>query len=205
MSGDEAVPAPSVSSNRIVLFTLPYLPLRLPLVHAVAVPSFIVWLLGFYALFHCWLNILAELLRFADRTFFSDWWNATTIEAFWRKWNKPVHEWCLRHVFVDLQQLTGVPRHVSMLAVFLFSAVFHELLFSVAFKTFRPWFFLGMLGQVPLIAGSKAFEGTRRGNYIVWLALFLGQPFLELLYFREWFQTNQSFFCAPSPVELAQG
>jgi hypothetical protein len=27
----------------------------------------------------CRLNILAELLRFADRTFFLAWWNSTTI------------------------------------------------------------------------------------------------------------------------------
>jgi diacylglycerol O-acyltransferase-1 len=32
-----------------------------------AIPSLVVWLTGFYALFHCVLNIVAELLRFADR------------------------------------------------------------------------------------------------------------------------------------------
>ena len=32
-----------------------------------ALPSFGVWLLGFYSMFHCLLNIVAELLRFADR------------------------------------------------------------------------------------------------------------------------------------------
>jgi diacylglycerol O-acyltransferase-1 len=33
-----------------------------------------VWLLGFYSLFHLWLNILAELLKFGDREFYKDWW-----------------------------------------------------------------------------------------------------------------------------------
>ena len=32
-----------------------------------ALPSFGVWLLGFYSMFHCGMNIVAELLRFADR------------------------------------------------------------------------------------------------------------------------------------------
>lgn len=31
------------------------------------VPSMAVWLSGFYAIFHCWLNVLAEVTRFADR------------------------------------------------------------------------------------------------------------------------------------------
>ena len=28
----------------------------------------------------CRLNILAELLRFGDREFYKDWWNAKTVE-----------------------------------------------------------------------------------------------------------------------------
>lgn len=35
-----------------------------------AVPSFVMWLAGFYMLFHCLLNVSAELLRFSDRKFF---------------------------------------------------------------------------------------------------------------------------------------
>lgn len=66
-----------------------------------ALPSFCMWLAGFYAFFHCWLNIVAELLRFADRQFFLDWWNSTSLDSFWRKWNNPVHEWCLRHIYVE--------------------------------------------------------------------------------------------------------
>jgi len=33
------------------------------------------------------LNILAEILRFGDREFYKDWWNAKTIDEYWRKWN----------------------------------------------------------------------------------------------------------------------
>ena len=109
------------------------------------VPSLIVWLTGFYGIFHCWLNVLSELLCYADRYFFSSWWNSTTLESFWRRWNNPVHEWCLRHLFMDVQAYTGASKLVAMIATFFFSAVFHEILFSVSFKTFRPWFFMGML------------------------------------------------------------
>ncbi|CAI9782646.1 unnamed protein product [Fraxinus pennsylvanica] len=52
-----------------------------------SVPNLYVWLCMFYCLFHLWLNILAEFLRFGDREFYKDWWNAKTVEKYWRMWN----------------------------------------------------------------------------------------------------------------------
>ena len=69
---------------------------------------------------------------------------------------------------------------VATFATFLISAILHELLFSVAFKTFKAWFFLGMLMQIPLIFISRFFKGKRRGNFLVWLSLFASQPLLEV-------------------------
>ncbi|VDL54664.1 unnamed protein product [Hymenolepis diminuta] len=40
----------------------------------IAIPNHIIWLLGFYALFHSFLNVQAELMKFADRSFYEDWW-----------------------------------------------------------------------------------------------------------------------------------
>lgn len=40
---------------------------------------FIIWLLLFFSVFHCLLNILAEVTMFGDRLLYEDWWNATTI------------------------------------------------------------------------------------------------------------------------------
>jgi diacylglycerol O-acyltransferase 1 len=57
------------------------------------------WLCTFYCLFHLWLNILAEMLRFGDREFYKDWWNAPTLGDYWRMWNMPVHKWLLRTVY----------------------------------------------------------------------------------------------------------
>jgi sterol O-acyltransferase len=85
---------------------------------------------------------------------------------------------------------------VAVFATFLISAVAHEIIFSVAFKTARPWFFLGMLAQLPLMACSQLLRGSRRGNFLVWWSLFSGQPLLELLYVREYLSLHPSFFCA---------
>ena len=46
-------------------------------------PSILVWILGFYSFFHCFLNAFAEIARFADRTFYLDWWNANSLSEFW--------------------------------------------------------------------------------------------------------------------------
>lgn len=35
-----------------------------------AIPTLYIWLCMFYTLFHVWLNILAEVLRFGDREFY---------------------------------------------------------------------------------------------------------------------------------------
>lgn len=67
-----------------------------------AIPNHILWLMGFYCFFHSYLNLTAELLGFADREFYRDWWNAESIQYFWRNWNIPVHKWAARHVFHPL-------------------------------------------------------------------------------------------------------
>ena len=38
------------------------------------VPNHLLWLLFFYWFFHSVLNMMAEILRFADREFYKDWW-----------------------------------------------------------------------------------------------------------------------------------
>jgi len=44
-----------------------------------AVPNHVIWLLSFYWVFHAFFNLVAELMRFSDRQFYNDWWNAETV------------------------------------------------------------------------------------------------------------------------------
>uniref|UniRef100_A0A0D3GHX5 diacylglycerol O-acyltransferase n=1 Tax=Oryza barthii TaxID=65489 RepID=A0A0D3GHX5_9ORYZ len=76
-----------------------------------SVPTLYVWL--------CMLNILAELLRFGDREFYKDWWNAKTVEE-----------------------------GVAILISFLVSAAFHELCVAVPCHIFKFWAFIGIMFQV---------------------------------------------------------
>lgn len=59
------------------------IPLVLERLLKLSIPSTYVWLLGFYFYFHLWLNLLAEITRFGDRSFYKDWWNAKTIDGYW--------------------------------------------------------------------------------------------------------------------------
>jgi branched-subunit amino acid transport protein AzlD len=167
-------------------------------VFRLALPSFFIFLLMAWGFFHCLLNTVAELLCFADRAFYGAFWNATDLSTFWRTWNLPVHEFVLRHIYVISVERHNVSSKAASLGSFLLSAVLHELVCSVAFKVnplSLPYMGLGMLFQVPLMEFSKRWRGTRRGNYAVWLTLFLGQPTVTILYMRNYVETRGYLMC----------
>lgn len=160
-----------------------------------ALPSFASWLLMFWGFFHCTLNVIAELTRFADRQFYEEWWNATTLPQFWRWWNSLVHEWCLRHVYLDTVSRHNVRPSAAEFATFFISAVVHEYVCFVAFRMLRPYMFVGMMAQVPLMHISLRWEGSRHGNLVMWTMLFFGQPLTGLMYFRDFVATHGSLMC----------
>lgn len=160
-----------------------------------ALPWFIGWLLMFFGFFHCMLNAISELTLFADRQFYLDWWNATTLDSFWRKWNTLVHEWCLRHLYVESMSRHNVKAQTAVLGTFLFSAVMHEYVCLVGFRLLRPYMFAGMCLQVPLIKVSRQLSGTRQGNFLMWTTLFVGQSVIMLLYVRDYLTQNGTLMC----------
>lgn len=101
--------------------------------------SLVIWLCGFFALFHSFLNALAEVMRFADRRFYDDWWNATSLGAYWRLWNKPVYQFFKRHLYSPMRA-RGYNHIVSSCTVFLVSAILHEVLVGIPTHNF-----IGML------------------------------------------------------------
>jgi hypothetical protein len=49
----------------------------------------------------------------------------------------------------------GMPKGTATLMVFLLSAIMHEALISVPFHMIRPWSFIGMIMQIPLVGFTK--------------------------------------------------
>ncbi|WOL08183.1 diacylglycerol O-acyltransferase 1-like [Canna indica] len=154
-----------------------------------SVPTLYVWLCMFYCFFHLWLNILAELLRFGDREFYKDWWNAKTVEEYWRMWNMPVHKWMIRHIYFPCLR-NGISKGVAILISFFVSAIFHELCIAVPCHIIKFWAFLGILFQIPLVVLTKYLQNKFRsnmvGNMIFWFFFsILGQPMCVLLYYHD--------------------
>lgn len=65
------------------------------------------------------------LYDFGDYNFYDDWWNSLDVAEFWRKWNKPVHEWFTRHIYIESIHFLGVSKQTAMAFVFLASAILH--------------------------------------------------------------------------------
>ncbi|WEW57870.1 diacylglycerol O-acyltransferase [Emydomyces testavorans] len=154
--------------------------------------SLVIWLAGFYALFQSFLNALAEVIKFGDREFYTDWWNSPSVGRYWRTWNIPVYQFMKRHIFSPLIGRGWSPFTAS-LTVFTFSAVLHELAVGIPTHNIIGVAFGGMMLQLPLIAVTLPLEkmsspaGKVMGNALFWLSFCLvGQPLAALLYFFAW-------------------
>jgi len=147
----------------------------------------------FYVVFDIGCNGFAELARFADREFYADWWNSKSWDEFARKWNKPVHEWLLRHIYLESIYTYKLGKHNATFITFLASSIVHEFFMCFTLRLFRPWLFFFQMSQIPLIILLRhpALRNTRFGNHFFWCGLVLGPPLLSILYGREYYLSFQ--------------
>ncbi|KAL2127677.1 hypothetical protein VTI74DRAFT_10325 [Chaetomium olivicolor] len=154
--------------------------------------SLVIWLAGFFALFQSGLNALAEVTRFGDRGFYDPWWNSESLGMYWRTWNKPVYKYFHRHVYSPMRA-RGYSQMTASTAVFLLSAILHELLVGAPTHNMIGVAFAGMFLQLPLIImtapleRNKSANGKLLGNVTFWVTFTIfGQPLAALLYFYAW-------------------
>ena len=129
----------------------------------------------------------SELLQVQERKFYRSWWNASTLEEFWRWWNLPVHRWCVKHIYLPLVMNEWSKRH-AMLAVFFISALLHEYSISCPLQITGHYLFIGFLGQLPLCKISEEAMsrcGGRVGNFFVWGFLVFGSTVGVVVYYLE--------------------
>jgi len=113
------------------------------------------------------------------------------MDEFARNWNRPVHLWLQRHIYLECIETFQLSRLNAVSVTFLFSSIMHELLMICCFRMFRPWLFVLQMAQVPMIIIGKDLRGTRFGNYFFWFGIVLGIPLLSTLYCREYYLTQQ--------------
>ena len=92
------------------------------------------YFINFFLVFDFVCNFYAELSGFADRQFYQDFWNSTTMEEYARKWNRLVHEFLYRHFYLEYLLRHKFTVFQANLWTFVFSMIFHEIFFIILFK-----------------------------------------------------------------------
>ncbi|KAI1302047.1 MBOAT family protein [Xylaria venustula] len=148
-------------------------------------PFMMEYLLAWYLIWETVLNILAELTFFADRSFYDAWWNSVSWDQFARDWNRPVHNFLLRHVYHSSISSMRVNKHTATLITFFLSACVHELLMWCIFKKLRGYLLAMQMFQLPLVRLSRTrwLRGRKvLGNAIFWTGILTGPSLLCSLY-----------------------
>lgn len=146
-------------------------------------PFMVIFLLVFLVIFEYLLGAFAEVTRFADRHFYSDWWNSADWLEFSREWNVPVHHFLRRHVYFSSRSYFS--NGVAMFITFLVSAFGHELIMGCITKKLRGYGFVAMMLQLPIVAVQRS--KYVRGNWIFnnatfWASMILGLSIMCALY-----------------------
>lgn len=146
-------------------------------------PFMITFLLVFLVIWEYILGAFAEITRFADRRFYSDWWNSSDWLEFSREWNIPVYHFLRRHVYFSSKTYFSTP--IAMMITFLVSALGHELIMGCITKKLRGYGFIAMMLQLPIVAlqRSKFIRGRWVfNNAAFWSSMILGLSTMCSLY-----------------------
>lgn len=132
------------------------------------VPSLGIMIIMFYLILHLIQNLFGELTRFADRQFYQDWWNSTSYDEYYRKWNVVVHDWLYNYVYKDVFEAFNLKSPlIPKLLVFLISAIVHEYILYYTMRMFYP-----VLGTIFFTFGM-IFTSFRSPQYWLISVLFL--------------------------------
>ncbi|XP_035251855.1 diacylglycerol O-acyltransferase 1-like [Anguilla anguilla] len=154
-------------------------------------PNHFLWLILFFLFCHSCLNFSGELLRFGDRHFYGDWWNADTLKSFWRKLSVLFHKWSDRHLYTPMVR-GGVPPREAELLAFLFSAALCEYVIAVPLRTCRLWIFLIMILELLVAVFLGRYFTGNYGNGLVWLCVLMGPPMAVMTYFHDHYITYRA-------------
>lgn len=145
-------------------------------------PFMLTFLLVFLVIFEYVLGAMAEITRFADRQFYSDWWNSTDWMQFSREWNIPVYSFLRRHVYSASRPHTG--RFGATIITFLISAVGHEIVMACITKKLRGYGFICQMLQLPIVMLQRTpwvRDRETLNNVCFWCSMILGLSLVRSL------------------------
>uniref|UniRef100_T1J8F2 O-acyltransferase n=1 Tax=Strigamia maritima TaxID=126957 RepID=T1J8F2_STRMM len=151
------------------------------------VPGTILFFCANFLLLHSWMNAFAEMLRFADRQFYTDWWNSYNFAEYYRTWNIVVHDWLYTYVFRDLALLLPKNRLVPLSSVFIISSIVHDYIMTFTFRVFMPVFLI-MFGGIGGLLFFVPHKGSKQnGKIFFWTGVIIGTSIMTSLYSIEWY------------------
>jgi sterol O-acyltransferase len=148
------------------------------------VPCVVMYNLMFQIVFEQILNVFAELSGFGDREFYQDWWNSNGFEDFARKWNRPVHLFLYKHVYLECINEFKTSKQRAQFITFIFSACCHEFLCALIMRKISPYLFGLMMFQLPLMVLVKLINQKYFGIYLFWTGIITGPALLLTLYVK---------------------
>ncbi|KAK3176050.1 hypothetical protein OEA41_007372 [Lepraria neglecta] len=166
-------------------------------------PFMVTFLLVFLVIFEYVLGAFAEISCFADRHFYSDWWNSCDWLEFSREWNIPVHHFLRRHVYGASRPY--VSRNTATLITFLVSAFGHELVMGCITKKLRGYGFIAQMLQLPIVALQRTkIVRSRRlfNNVLFWSSMILGLAMMCALYVLAYIDTASQTIHRNLPHQL---
>ncbi|KAI1814958.1 MBOAT-domain-containing protein [Poronia punctata] len=146
-------------------------------------PFMLTLLLVFLVIFEYVLGAFAEITRFADRHFYSDWWNCADWMEFSREWNVPVYSFLRRHVYATSRPTIG--RSNATFVTFLVSALGHEIVMACITKKLRGYGFICQMLQLPIVMLQHTrWVRTHKtaNNVLFWISMILGLSLICSLY-----------------------
>ncbi|KAK0636258.1 MBOAT, membrane-bound O-acyltransferase family-domain-containing protein [Bombardia bombarda] len=146
-------------------------------------PFMLTFLLVFLVIFEYVLGAFSEMTHFADRHFYSDWWNSTDWMEFSREWNVPVYSFLRRHVYSASRPHIGKAN--ATVITFLISAVGHEIVMACITKKLRGYGFICQMMQLPIVMLQRTrwVRGKKTlNNVCFWCSMILGLSVICSLY-----------------------
>ncbi|KAK4114859.1 MBOAT-domain-containing protein [Canariomyces notabilis] len=186
ISEEFILPALTDASRRLAdapLSTLDVLLILAETISWLLFPFMLTFLLVFLVIFEYVLGAFAEITRFADRHFYSDWWNSTDWMEFSREWNVPVYSFLRRHVYSASRPYIGKAN--ATVITFLISAVGHEIVMACITKKIRGYGFVCQMLQLPIVMLQRTKWVRNRetlNNVCFWCSMILGLSLICSLY-----------------------
>lgn len=151
-------------------------------------PVICVTLLNIYLWFESIPNAMAELTYYADRQFYLDWWNATSVEEFIKKWYKLPYLFFYRHGFVTMAVKYSVDQRIAVILSFAIYALFMELIIVMSTGVLK--FYLFKLLMIALVWHVIQLKFTNYNpqlfNAITLFGFLTVIPLLACMYLREY-------------------